>query len=63
MKSGYWAVSEPNCVVNPSTSFAASNQSSGVVLDPPGTQNWGVYATIYDSKGKSVTTDSYWFNS
>lgn len=63
MKSGFWALSEPNCVVNPSSTFVSSNESSGVVDDPAGVQRWSVYATAFNSKGASMTTDAYWFDS
>lgn len=63
MTGGFWALSEPNCVTNPSTTPATSNESSAVIPDPAGTQRWSVVATIYNSAGATVTTDSYWFAS
>jgi V8-like Glu-specific endopeptidase len=63
MRAGFWTLSEANCVTNPSSTFAYSNESSGVVDDPAGTQRWSVIATVYNSKGETITTDAYWFDS
>ena len=63
LRSGFWTLSEQNCVVNPSSAFVSSSESSGVVDDPVGVQRWSVYATAYSSKGASMTTDAYWFDS
>jgi V8-like Glu-specific endopeptidase len=63
MTSGSWPLVEPNCVANPSPTPASTNESSGVISDPAGTQTWGVVATIYNSQGKTIETDSYWFQS
>lgn len=62
VKSGLWAASDATCVSNPSTTIQSYDTSSAVVTDPEGKQRWGVYATVYNSKGQSFVTDAVWFD-